>query len=300
MSKAKLASPAAMTSLLPESVEGLHTLIVQHQDKLSARLKVVAAWLVEHPQQVPLSTLAEIATEAGVHASTLVRFANYFGFDGFSGIQKLYKSQLMEHPRNYRERISQLKQRKDNHADNTPDKLKPARLLEEFTEGNLLALELLRQQTLAATLEAAVQTLDMAGEVFLCGLRRMYPVATYFHYTLSHLDVRCHLIDGNGGMEKEQISWAGKNSALIAITFTPYAPTTAEVVRIAAEQGCKIILITDSELCPMATLADHLFVVREAEVRAFRAINSTLCLAQTLCVALGYERQVALEMEPSP
>ena len=49
--------------------------------------------------------------------------------------------------------------------------------------------------------------------------------------------------------------------------------------------------MTDSELCPVANLADHLFVVREAEVRAFRSLNSTLCLAQTLCVALGYARQ---------
>ncbi|MGB0848846.1 MAG: MurR/RpiR family transcriptional regulator [Thiolinea sp.] len=292
MSKAKAAN-TAVPQILPDSVESLHTLIVQHQDKLSARLKVVAAWLVEHPQQVPLSTLAEIATEAGVHASTLVRFANYFGFDGFSGLQKLYKSQLMEHPRNYRERISQLKQRQGSSASDTPEK--PVRLLEEFTEGNLLALELLRQQTRPEVLDAAVQTLNAVDEVFLCGLRRMYPVATYFHYTLSHLDVRCHLIDGNGGMEKEQISWAGENSALIAITFNPYTPVTAEVVHAAAEQGCKIILITDSELCPLAGLADHLFVVREAEVRAFRSLNSTLCLAQTLCVALGYERQLELD-----
>lgn len=289
MSKAKSSVPNAVAQILPDSVDSLNALIVQHQDKLSARLKVVADWLVEHPQQVPLSTLAEIATAAGVHASTLVRFANYFGFDGFSDLQKLYKSQLMENPRNYRERISQLKQRQGDKVSNDPEN--PARLLEEFTEGNLLALELLRQQIQPETLESAVQTLNAVDEVFLCGLRRMYPVATYLHYTLSHLDVRCHLVDGNGGMEKEQISWAGENSALIAITFKPYTPLTADVVRAAAEQGCKIILLTDSELCPIANLAQHLFVVREAEVHTFRSLNSTLCLAQTLCVALGYERQ---------
>ena len=237
MSKAKPVS-VEVAQLLPDSVEGLHTLIVQHQDKLSARLKVVAAWMIEHPQQVPLSTLAEIATEAGVHASTLVRFANYFGFDGFSGLQKLYKSQLMEHPRNYSERISQLKQKRSTNKADLPEK--PARLLEEFTEGNLLALELLRQQSQPETLEAAVKTLNGVDEVFVCGLRRMYPVATYFHYTLSHLDVRCHLVDGNGAMEKEQIAWAGERSALIAITFNPYTPVTADVVRMRRSRAVKL------------------------------------------------------------
>ncbi|MEZ5450515.1 MAG: hypothetical protein R3E89_16595 [Thiolinea sp.] len=94
---------------LPQTVEALHALIVEQQAGLSARLKLVAVWLVEHPQQVAFSTLAEIAERAGVHPSTLVRFANYFGFSGFSELQRLYKTQMMEHPGNYRERISQLK-----------------------------------------------------------------------------------------------------------------------------------------------------------------------------------------------
>ena len=108
MSKAN----ASNTIVIPQTVEALHTLIAKHQDKLSARLKVVAAWMLEHPQQVPLSTLAEIAAAAGVHASTLVRFANYFGFDGFSELQKLYKTRMLDNPGNYRERISELKRSK--------------------------------------------------------------------------------------------------------------------------------------------------------------------------------------------
>jgi len=82
-----------------------------------------------------------------------------------------------------------------------------------------------------------------------------------------------------------------QQSVLIAITFNPYGKIPRETVELAKEQGAKIILITDSELCPLAPLVDHLFIVREAEVRAFRSLNSTLCLAQTLCVALGYRKQ---------
>lgn len=281
MSKAK----ANKIIVIPQTVEALHALIAEHQDRLSARLKVVAAWIIEHPQQIPLSTLAEIAAAAGVHASTLVRFANYFSFDGFSELQKLYKTRMLDNPSNYRERISELK-RSTAGTDTTA-----TGLLEEFAEGNLLGLELLREQIKPDTLDAAIQTLNQAKEVYVCGLRRMYPVATYFHYALSHLDIRCHLVDGNGAMEQEQISWAGPNSVLIAITFYPYTPVVAEVVRTAVARGCKVVLLTDSELCPIAKLADHLFVIQEAEVRTFRSLNSTLCLAQTLCVALGYQRQ---------
>lgn len=285
MSSALPSTQALEPAALPQTVEALHALIVVQQPNLSARLKLVAVYLVEHPQQIAFNTLAEIAEKAGVHASTLVRFANYFGFDGFSEVQRLYKNQIIDHPSNYRERISQLKK-----VDGTGE-VTPTLLLHDFAEGNSLALGLLQQQVKPEVLNQAVQTLAKATEVFICGVRRMYPAAVYMDYTLSQMEVRCHVVDGQGSMGPEQIKWISADSVLVAITFNPYAKTTTEAVHFARDKGAKIILITDSELCPHTQIADHVLIVREADVRGFRSLNSTLCLVQTLCVALGYARQ---------
>lgn len=276
---------AANHAKLPQTVEALHALIVAQQPNLSARLKLVAIYLVEHPQQIAFNTLAEIAEKAGVHASTLVRFANYFGFDGFSDVQRLYKNQIIDHPSNYRERISQLKK------SGKQGEVTPALLLHDFAEGNSLALGLLQQQIQPDILDKAVQALASANEVFVCGVRRVYPAAVYMNYALSQMDVRCHVIDGQGSMMPEQLKWINPDSVLVAITFNPYGQTTTEAVHMAHERGAKIVLITDSELCPHTPIADYAFIVREADVRGFRTLNSTLCLVQTLCVALGYQRQ---------
>ncbi|HPY42397.1 MAG TPA: MurR/RpiR family transcriptional regulator [Thiolinea sp.] len=276
---------SAPVQVLPQTVEAFHALIVAQQPNLSARLKLVAVYLVEHPQQIAFNTLAEIAEKAGVHASTLVRFANYFGFDGFSEVQRLYKNQIIDHPSNYRERISQLKKVDGN------GQVTPALLLHDFAEGNGLALGLLQQQIKPEVLDATVQALASANEIFICGVRRMYPAAVYMDYALSQMDVRCHVIDGQGAMAPEQMKWISPDSVLVAITFNPYGQTTTEAVHFAREKGAKIVLITDSELCPHTQIADHVLIVREADVRGFRSLNSTLCLVQTLCVALGYQRQ---------
>lgn len=276
---------SAPVQALPQTVEEFHALIVAQQPNLSARLKLVAVYLVEHPQQIAFNTLAEIAEKAGVHASTLVRFANYFGFDGFSEVQRLYKNQIIDHPSNYRERISQLKKVDGN------GEVTPALLLHDFAEGNGLALGLLQQQIKPEVLDATVQALAHANEIFICGVRRMYPAAVYMDYALSQMDVRCHVIDGQGAMAPEQMKWINADSVLVAITFNPYGQTTTEAVHFAREKGAKIVLITDSELCPHTQIADHVLIVREADVRGFRSLNSTLCLVQTLCVALGYRRQ---------
>ena len=167
-SNASSASKQADDRLLPDSVDVLHSLIAEQQEQLSARLKLVAVYLVEHPQQVAFSTLAEIAKAAGVHASTLVRFANHFGFGGFSELQRLYKNQLLQHPGNYRERISQLKKAVGESADSSP-----THMLHEFIDGNQLALSLLQEQISPELLDASVETLLHANEVFICGIRRV-------------------------------------------------------------------------------------------------------------------------------
>jgi len=89
-SNASSASKQADDRLLPDSVDVLHSLIAEQQEQLSARLKLVAVYLVEHPQQVAFSTLAEIAKAAGVHASTLVRFAIFITRTNFTRAIKRY------------------------------------------------------------------------------------------------------------------------------------------------------------------------------------------------------------------
>jgi len=52
-----------------------------------------------------------------------------------------------------------------------------------------------------------------------------------------------------------------------------------------------LILITDSQLSPLASSASVCFVVRDAEVHGFRSLGSTLCLAQALSIGLAYRME---------
>ncbi|PWQ93298.1 MurR/RpiR family transcriptional regulator [Leucothrix pacifica] len=278
--------PEHETNIEITSLKQLQGAIAENQAGLSKRLRQVAGWLLEHPNQTAFSTLAEIAESAGVHASTLVRFANFFGFNGFSELQKLYKQDLLDNTSNYQQRIQQVKEVADHSLDN-----RAAGLLQEFASANVLTMELLRAQVSPDAINAALDAMIEAKNIHICGFRRVYSVAHYFHYALSQLNVPSYLMTGTGGMLDEQLQWMDKSSLLIAITFHPYINLTRDAVATAHKKGAKVLLITDSELCPVADIADHLLVVREAEVRAFRSLNATFCLAQTLCVALGYQRQ---------
>ena len=261
------------------------TALAAGRGALSPRLAAVADWVEAHPEAIAVDTLAEIAARAGTHPSTLVRFANRFGFGGFAELQRLYKRHVHEHFNDYGARIRELRITLDEGEVSAP------RLLDEFGQANRAALEALLADTDPDALERAVDLLHGARAIHVVGIRRAFPVAMYFAYALPHVGIACHAIDGLGLMHAEQARCVRAGEALVAITFAPYADTTREVVATARASGARVLLITDDGPCPSAADADVAFAVRDAEVRSFRSLNSSLCLAQTLCIALGYRRE---------
>lgn len=269
----------------PSTFPDLQDLIAERHHRLSKRLQQVSHYVMDHTESVAFDTLAEIAREAGVHASTLVRFANALGYSGFSEMQRLFKSQFLEEQPSYSKRI-RLLQHDDTDAVNAAPT--PMQIFTEFTRANLLSLERLHREMAEQSLDEAIDLLEAARSIFVVGVRRSFPAAAYFTYALRHIDLPTHLVDGSGGMLREQIGVIGPEDVLVGISFKPYGEETLTTLRVARERGAKTLLITDSRLSPAFREADASLIVKEAEVRAFRSLSATLVLAQSLCIGLAY------------
>ena len=269
-------------SSIPQTFVELKTAITEQYSTLSKRLCQVAQYLLDNPQAIAFGTVAVIAKDAGVHPSTLVRFANAFGFGGFSEMQGLFQQELLLEAPSYQERIRLSKK------DQLPAETDPAPLLDQFVEANTQALNALAESVPVADVENAIDILAGAKATYIVGVRRAFVVSTYFSYALRHIDRRAYLIDGAGGMYQEQANSMMADDVLIAISFQPYADETQAVVNIAVEKNVPIIVITDSSLSPLAAIAKQCFVIKEAEVHAFRSLSSSLCLAQSLSIGLAY------------
>ena len=270
-----------------KNVEALRAQIVQRYESLSPRLKQVAAYALEHPNDIGLETLAVIAERCKVQPSTIVRFAKTFGYDGASDMQKLFRDELLSlaPSPSYAERIRQFNERAGLDGGHSASEL-----MHEFVQGNIAALQHLDQTTHQPELERGVKLIAEAKAVYLVGLRRSFPVAAYLAYALRHTDKRTYLVDGLAGMIVEQSSMMGPGDLLIATSFRPYAQQTADIVEEAADRGAKVIAISDSRLSPIARRAELCFEVKDAEFRKFRSLTASLCLAQTLVI--GYAHQL--------
>ncbi len=264
----------------PKTYDELQRTITERYDSLSRQLQQIAHFVVENPDDLALETITRLAELAEVQPSSMVRFAQALGFDGFSTMQRLFRSRLIEGSLNYRERIQSLRHKRG-------DEHEPDSILSELADQGIASLEMLRAGTPPEALEKAIKILATANEVYLIAQRRSFPVAFYLNYALTCLERRCHLVDGVGGMLVRQLRQATPQDAIVAISFRSYSPQVAENVTERADAGVPVITITDSPLSPLAPPATVCFEIADNEKQIFRGLVAPICLAQTLIVGLS-------------
>ncbi|WP_186435138.1 MurR/RpiR family transcriptional regulator [Rheinheimera sediminis] len=264
----------------------LEQLIEQRFATLSNRLQQVARYLLDHPDTVAFGTTATIAAGAGVHASALVRFANAFGFSGFSQMQQLFKNRLVQTGPDYQSRIAAVKQ-----DDSVPAAQAGLMYLQQISAANERAMLQLTEELDPQLLTQACELLAQARIIHLQGARRAYPVASYASYLLSNTGLAVQLLDGVGYMQQAALNLVNAEDVILAISFAPYAAETQLAINRARAAGAGVIVITDSRLSPLAAEADVSLLVREAEVHSFRSLNASMSLIQALVLALIHDTE---------
>jgi DNA-binding MurR/RpiR family transcriptional regulator len=277
----------ADTHMMPslKSYEDLRREIARRHADLSDRLQRIAKYAVDHPDDIALNTVSTLASEIGVQPSSIVRFANAFGFGGFSEMQQIFRSRLVaDASSGYRARIASARRVKS--PENSND---PVAVLTREVDADIASLQELGQSADRALLRRAIALMSNAGTIYIAAQGRSFPVAFYLAYALGRLEVRSHLIDGIGGLNKAVAQTAAPNDVLIAISFRDYSPDIVGVVDTACERHVPIIAITDSPLSPIAAPAKVSFEIRSAtEDRPFRSLVAPMALSQALVVALGH------------
>lgn len=276
-----------VTPIAPATADALRETILQRYESLPKRMKDIARYVLDDPTDLALETLAVIAERVGVQPSAIVRFAQAFGFDGATQMQRLFRDSLMSSnvALGYSERVRSLSNAVAGRSrDGGPG------LLSEFIEGNSLALQNLSQTVLDKDVTAGVKLLDRADTVMVAGFRRAFPVASYLAYSLLQSGKRALLIDNVGGMAAQQVGSITPKDLLIAVSYHPYAGETVQAVEQAVERGAKVLSICDSPVSPIAKQASLSLLVREAEILSFRSLSASMCLAQALVIGFAFER----------
>ncbi|MEY5101156.1 MAG: hypothetical protein RJA36_3875 [Pseudomonadota bacterium] len=274
------------------SVDQLIARISQEYEGLSKQLKVIARYVEQHRGHIGLDGIQEVAAQCGVQPSAVVRFAKHFGFSGFTEMQAIFRDGLTRQiapSRNYKTRIRDI-------IEAGGERLSSVEIAREFLAGSIGGMQELEAHLDEPAFKQAVDMLVESDSIWIAASRRAFPVAVYLDYALQHTDKRVGLVSGLGNMHLGQMRSVRQDDVMIAVSFAPYAEETLGAVNLAVERGARLIAITDSRMSPLAKLASTTLLVQDNSTFGFRALTSTMGLAQSLFIALAY----ALELPYRP
>ena len=266
--------------------------IAQAYPTMSPQLQRLSRFVIDKPHDLALGTVATVAQANEVQPSSLIRFANALGFSGFSQMQQVFQSHLVERSTPYRERIAHMRQ------GSKTGQTKGADVLHHFVGDAVNELHHLEENVRAETLNAAVKLLARAPQIHVLAQRRAFPVACYLAYALNQLELRAHLLDGLGGMLNEFVHTIQRGDVLLVASFRNYTPAVVDTAMACRQRGVKVVAITDSPLSPLKPAADVCFVLGDHSEQPFRSLVAPLCLAQALVVSTGHQLAAAAAAKP--
>ncbi|MCX5516308.1 MurR/RpiR family transcriptional regulator [Kaistia algarum] len=271
----KASGRVALGYAKPNSYEELRAVLASGTLHFPKRLRQVAIFLWQHPGEVALGTIVQVAEKAGVQPSTLVRFAQIFGYAGFSDFQALFKAHVKA---SWPDAPGGEGGGRPIMDDSNPD----LHFLKGLVAASQASLARIGESFDADRFAAMIDILAGADLVYLVGSKRAFPVTAYLSLTLSQQGVRNVLVDNVGSAALDQIGCIGTGDAVLAVSFSPYNSITPDLVAIAHERNARIVTITDSTFSPLVPLSDAWVEVVESEFGGFRSLAASLAAGMAL------------------
>lgn len=269
----------------PNNYEDLCKTLNDRHDGLTKTYQKIARYVTQHPNDVAMLSVHALSTRCGVHASSLVRFAQRFGFKGFKELQVVFQRRLATATPGHDTRIKALEGDVD---------LQSAEGMRSFLSDlvvqDMAALQKLLVETSEADLTQAVDLLERAGTIYLAGQLRAEPIVNLLRYFLTMLGRKLVSLDSAGGLASEMAKTMRPDDVLLATSFRPYAPEVVQISEHAAARGVPVIAISDDTHSPLAKAAEVLFSVPEGEYPSGRSLAAPMCLVQALMAGLASRR----------
>lgn len=242
-------------------------------DLRPAERKVARVLLADYPS-AGLSTVADLADRASVSGPSVVRFAQALGFDGFPALQTELRAELT------RRSTGPLGRATWQAEPGSQSEL----LVRRATELSQLALD-----SLAAIpptdLDAAIELLgDTSRRLFLAGGRFTGRIAEYLALHLEQVRPKVRYLADPLGVDLGQLLDIGRRDVYLLIDVTRYQRSIIETATIVRRHGATIVLVTDEQLSPAASVADVVLPATVASPSPFYSLTAAFILVELLVV----------------
>jgi DNA-binding MurR/RpiR family transcriptional regulator len=268
------------TATKSPQLKSLSDYIQERFDEFSRSQKDVARYIVDHLDEAAFLTAEELARRASTSSSTVVRFSQALGFEGYPELQQAAIEE-------YRTTIA---------ASGSAN----GGLLFSFDhselEGSLSAdyanLEETARKLTPEQVDASVSALAEAQRIVIVGVDQMAFFASYLRHTLSLLDIRAEIVASTGGESLQRLGRIDDETLVITLSAGRAHPLLLRAMKLALHRGARTLAISDATMSEVGEHAEMTLYFSSNSPSFTRSNTALMALVQALAHGL-YARDEA-------
>jgi DNA-binding MurR/RpiR family transcriptional regulator len=216
-------------------------------------LSKAARFVLEHPNEVSMSSIRKLAAGAGVKPNAFVRLAHAAGFSGFEDMREVFRERMRKSDLDYPDRARRLQV--------ISNKGQFERVHEETASRLRGNLDTVLTSIDHDALSEAARRIVEARRTRILGVGVTNSVARNFAYVASMAIGGVQALPQGGMLLVDGLAHLNAADLLIAMTVHPYRTEVVEAVGTAHDLGLQVIAISDSPASPIMPRAAQQFVV---------------------------------------
>jgi DNA-binding MurR/RpiR family transcriptional regulator len=244
-------------------------------DECSRSQKDVAQYIVDHLDEAAFQTAEELARRANTSSSTVVRFSQALGFEGFPELQAAAREE-------YRRVHTKTEPKTGSQASSTPLFSLDQNEFETALTADHLNVEETARKVSRSSVEALIEAIVSAEKVLVAGTDQMAFFASYLRHLLMLLDLR---VDVVASPSQEALSRLGRIDAgtlVIGLSAGRPHPLVVRAMKLARHRKADTAAITDATLSEVAKLAKIKLYYSSNSPAFVRSHTALLSLIQAL------------------
>jgi DNA-binding MurR/RpiR family transcriptional regulator len=252
--------------------QALSAYIKARFDEFSRSQKDVAQYIVDHLDEAAFQTAEELARRANTSSSTVVRFSQALGFEGFPELQQAARDEYRRRPAGAGEvALTAAPLFSLDHTE-----------FEAALAADHVNVEDTAHKLSRSDVESAIDAIVSAEKVLIAGTDQMAFFASYLRHLLMLLDLRAEIVASPSQEALGRLSRIDENTLVIGLSAGRPHPLITRTMKLARHRKAPTLAITDATLSEVARLA-RIRLYYSSNTPAFvRSHTALLALIQAL------------------
>jgi len=246
-------------------------------DECSRSHKDVAQYIVDHLDEAAFQTAEELARRANTSSSTVVRFSQALGFEGFPELQGQAREE-------YRRRVAAGLTGAANGASSAAEPLfsLDQSEFETAVAADHVNVEETARKISRSDIEAAIDAIAGARRVLIAGTDQMAFFASYLRHLLMLLDLQADIVASPSQEALSRLGRIDDSMLVIGLSAGRPHPLVVRAMKLARHRKAGTVAITDATLSEVAKLAQIRLYYSSNSPAYVRSHTALLSMIQAL------------------